>query len=154
MTKVMTNNPNGFQTEIKINGQRLEEVENFQYLGAIISNEGSKSEILFRIAQTIGALSKLEIIWRDKNILLACKVKLMRTFTLSTFLYACKSWTLTAEIEGRIQALEMRCYRRLQNISYKDHVTNEEVRNTIQNTTGVHDDLLTMVKKRKLRWYG
>ena len=70
----------------------------------------------------------------------------------------------------------MRCYRRLLNISYKDHVTNEEVRNRIQNATGVHDNLLhvtneevrniiqnatgvhdnllTMVKKRKLRWYG
>ena len=33
-------------------------------------------------------------------------------------------------------------------------VTNEEVHNRIQNTIGVHDDLLTMVKKRKLRWYG
>ena len=41
-TKVMTNNPNGFQREIKIKGQRLEEVENFKYLGAITSNEGSK----------------------------------------------------------------------------------------------------------------
>ena len=45
----------------------------------------------------------------------------------------------------------MRCYRRLLN---KDHVANEEVRNRIQNAIGVHDDLLTMVKKRKLRWYG
>ena len=78
----------------------------------------------------------------------------MRTLILSTFLCACESWTLTAEIEGRIQAIEMRCYRRLPNISYKDHVTNEEVRNKIQNAIGVHDDLLTMVKKRKLRWYG
>ena len=41
-TKVMTNNPNGFQREIKIKDQRLEEVKNFKYLGAIISNEGSK----------------------------------------------------------------------------------------------------------------
>ena len=49
-TKVMTNNPNVFQREIKIKGQRLEEVENFKYLGAIISNEGSKPEILSRIA--------------------------------------------------------------------------------------------------------
>ena len=40
------------------------------------------------------------------------------------------------------------------NISYKDHVTNEEVRNRIQNATGVHDDLLTIVKKRRLRRYG
>ena len=153
-TKVMTNNPNGFQREIKIKGQRLEEVENFKYLGAIISNEGSKPEILSRIAQTTAALSRLKIIWRDKNISLASKVKLMRTLILSTFLYACENWTLTAEIERRIQALEMRCYRRLLNISYKDHVTNVEVRNRIQKAIGVHDDLLTMVKKRKVRWYG
>ena len=153
-TKVMTNNSNGFQREIKIKGQRLVQVENFKYLGAIFSNEGSKPEILSRIAQTTAALSRLKIIWRDKNISLASKVKLMRTLVLSTFLYACESWTLTAEIERRIPALEMRCYRRLLNIFYKDHVTNEEVRNRIQNAIGVHDDLLTMIKKRQLRWYG
>ena len=50
-TKVMTNKPHGFQREIKIKGQRLE-VENFKYLVTIISNEGSKPEILSRIAQT------------------------------------------------------------------------------------------------------
>ena len=108
-TKVITNNPNGFQREIKIKRQRLEEVENFKYLGAIIFKEGSNPEILSRIAQTIAALSRLKIIWRDKNITLASKVKLMRTPILSIFLYACESWTLTAEIEIRIQALEMRC---------------------------------------------
>ena len=151
-TKVMTNNPNGFQREINIKGQRLEEVENFKHLGPTISNEGSKPEILSRIAQTTAALSRLKIIWRDKNISLASKVKLMRTLILSTFLYACESWT--TEIERRIQALEMKCYMRLLNISYKDHVTNEEVHNRIQNAFGVHDDLLTTAKKRKLRWYG
>ena len=78
----------------------------------------------------------------------------MRTLILSTFLYACEGWTLTEEIEIRIQVFEMRCYRRLLDISYKDNVTNEELRNRIQTASGVHDDLLTMVKKRKLIWYG
>ena len=153
-TKMMTNNPNGLQKKIKIKGQRLQEVENFKYLKAIISNEGSKPEILSRIAQTTAALSILKIIWKDKNISLASKVQLMRTLILSTFLYACESCTLTAEIERRIQALEMRCYRRRLKISYKDHVTNEEVRNSIHNAIGENDDLRTMVKKRELRWYG
>ena len=61
-TQVMTNNPNNLQREIKIKGQRLEAVENFKYLGAIISNEGSKLKILSRIAQTTAALSRLKII--------------------------------------------------------------------------------------------
>ena len=86
-TKVMTNNPNGFQREITITGQTLEEVENITYLWAITSNEGSKPEIISRIAQTKEALSRLKIIWRDKNISLASKVKLMQTIILSTFRY-------------------------------------------------------------------
>ena len=49
-TKVMTNIPNGFHREIKIKGQWLEEVENWKFLGAIISNEGSKPEMISRIA--------------------------------------------------------------------------------------------------------
>ena len=73
-TKVMTNNPNGFQREIKIKGQRLEAVENFQYLGAITSNIGLKPEILSRIAQTTAAFSRLKIILRDKNTSLDSKV--------------------------------------------------------------------------------
>ena len=121
------------------------------YLGAIISNEGSKPEIFSTIAQTTASLSSLKIIWMDKNISLPSKVNPMWTLT---FLYACESWTLTADLERRIQSLVMRCCRRLLNMSYKDHVTNEEVRNRIQNASGVHDDLQTMVKKRKLRWCG
>ena len=75
----------------------------------------------------------------------------MRTLILSTFLYTRESLTLTAEIERRIQAFEMRCYMRLLDISYKDHVMNEGVRNRIQNAVGVHDDLVIMLKKRKRR---
>ena len=50
--------------------------------------------------------------------------------------------------------MEMRCYRKLLHISYKDHVTNEEVSAEIQQASGPHKDLLTIVKRRKLQWYG
>ena len=49
--------------------------------------------------------------------------------------------------------MEMRCYRWVLHISYKDHVTNEEVRAKIQQAIGTHEDLLTIVKRRKLQWY-
>ena len=48
-----------------------------------------------------------------------------------------------------MQAFEMRYYRRLLNISYKDHVTNEEVRKKIQAAIREYDELLALVKKRK-----
>ena len=45
-----------------------------------------------------------------------------------------------------MQAMEIRCYRKLLHISYKDHVTNEEVRVKIQQAIGPHEVLLTIVK--------
>ena len=48
----------------------------------------------------------------------------MRSLVTSIFLYACELWNLTAELQGRIRAMEMRCFRKILRISYKDHVTN------------------------------
>ena len=42
----------------------------------------------------------------------------------------------------------------IEHISYMDHVTNEEVRRKIQAAIGEYDKLLTLVKKRKIRWFG
>ena len=153
-TKLMTNSANGIQREMKVKGQKLGTVTSFKYLGAVVSDDGSKPEVLSRITQATAALTKLKPIWRDNKISLGSKVKLMRSLVISIFLYACESWTLTAELEKRTQAFEMRCYRRLLNISYKDHVTNEEVRRKIQAAIGEYNELLTLVKKRKLRWFG
>ena len=50
--------------------------------------------------------------------------------------------------------MEMRCYRKILRILYKDHVTSEEVRAKIQQAIGPHEDLLTIVKRCKLQWYG
>ena len=50
--------------------------------------------------------------------------------------------------------MEMRCYRKVLCISYKDHVNNEGVRAKIQQAIGSHEDLLIMVKRCKLQWYG
>ena len=123
------------------------------YKRQVITDEGSKPEILSRVAQTTAALTRLKPVWNDRNISLSSnKIQLMHSLVTSIFLYACESWTLTAELQRRIQAMEMKCNRKTLHISYKDHVTNEEVRAKIQQAIGPHEDLLTIVKRRKLQW--
>ena len=51
----------------------LETVTGFKYLGSVITDEGSKPEILSRIAQTIAALTRLKPVWIDKSILSASR---------------------------------------------------------------------------------
>ena len=122
-TKLMTNNTSDINTEIEVNGQKLDTVISFKYLGSVITDEGSKPEILSRIAQTTAALTRLKPVLNDRSILLSSKIQLMHSLVTSIFLYACESWTLTAELQRRIQAMKMRCYRKILHILYKDHVT-------------------------------
>ena len=57
-TKLITNNTSGINTEIKVNGQKLETVTSFKYLGSVITDKDSKPKIPTRIAQTTAALTR------------------------------------------------------------------------------------------------
>jgi len=69
---------------------------------------------------------------------------LLHALVYSIFLYACESCTLT-ELQRRIETMELRCLRRVLGILYYAHITQH---------ISHYEDLLTTVKKRKLRWYG
>ena len=60
--------------EVNVNGQKLETVTNFKYLGSVTTDEGSKPEILSRIAQATAALARLKPVWNDKSISLTSKI--------------------------------------------------------------------------------
>ena len=136
MCQLMTNNTNGISTDITIDNKKLETVRSFKYLGAIVLDVGSKPEVLSRIVQTAAGVTKLKVIWNDKKIAISSKIRLMHSLAMSIFLYARETWTISADIERRIQALEMRCFCKLLIISYRDHVANEQVKARIGNAIG------------------
>ena len=65
----MTNNTSSIKTDINVNGQKLETV-----IGSVITDEGSKPEMLSRIAQTTAALTRLKPVWNDRSIFLRSKI--------------------------------------------------------------------------------
>ena len=136
-----------------MSGQKLETVTGYKYLGSVTTDEGSKPEILSRITQTTAALTRLKPVLNDRSISFSSKIHLMQPLVSFIDLYAGESWTLSAELRRRIQAMEMRCYHKILHVSYKDHVTKEEVCAKIQQPIGPHEDLLVIVKRSKLQWY-
>ena len=76
-TKLMTNNTSSINTVIKANGQKLETVTSFKYLGSVITDKGSKPEILSRISQKTAALTRLNPVWNDRRISLSSKIRLV-----------------------------------------------------------------------------
>ena len=87
-TKIMTNNGT-LHRYITIQGQKLETLVHFKYIGAIICDEGFRREVLSRAAQTMAALARLKPNWKDKNIRIRYKIRLMRALVITIFLYAC-----------------------------------------------------------------
>ena len=74
---------------------------------------------------------------------------------ISIYLYDCELWTLTAcRVREKNASLWDKMLQGLLNISSNDHITNAEVCRKIQAAIGEYDELLALVKKRKLRWFG
>ena len=108
--------------EIKVDGSTLDTVSNFQYLGSILNEDvTSTSEIKRRLAIATGQLAKLNKIWNSKNIATGTKIRLMHSLVTSIALYGCETWTYNTYIEKRIEAFEMRCFRRLLGITWREH---------------------------------
>ena len=154
-SKVMVNSGDNTTVQITMNGQQLEEVVAFKYLGATLTKDGlSTAEIKIRLAIATASVVKLNKIWSSKDTSFATKIKLYKTLVLSTLLYGCESWTLTADSTKRIQAFENKCYRRMLGISWKDRKTNEFVQRGVKARAGQQENLSGIVKRRKFAWFG
>ena len=81
-TTLMTNN-SGVNTEIKVNDQKLETATSFKYLGSVVTDDGSKPDVLSRIAQTTAVLTRLKPVWDDRSISLSSMIRLMHSFFFS-----------------------------------------------------------------------
>ena len=99
-------------------------------------------------------MARLFKIWQSKEISFSSKFKLYKSLVLSIALYGCESWTLSAELEKRIESFEMKCLRRLLGTSWQEKKTNEFVTATIKQKVGKQEELITTVKRRKMAWFG
>ena len=155
-SKILVNSHNHLPPPIiTMNGQILEDVKDFKYLGSFVSADGSSTkEIKTRIGIATSAMTRLATIWKSNTISFRVKVRLYKSLVLSTLLYGCESWTLTADTERRIQSFENKCYRRMLHISYREHRTNDYVSQLVTTHAGEQEPLLSTVKRRKLTWYG
>ena len=138
-----------------MNGERLEEVNSFKYLGSIISSDGdSTEEIRTRINLAPSTIAKLKKIWSYNNVKTATKIRLYKSLVVSVLTYECENWTLKAESERRIATCELKFFGRILKISYRDHITNISVMQAITKAAGPQEPLLATVKRRKLQWFG
>ena len=144
-TKVMKiGNP--AEEEIQIDGEPLENVDHFKYLGSIKSADTTCSkDIKARIAMAKQRMIQLTNIWKDRAINNSLKVKIVRALIWPVVLYGSEGWTLRKTDIKRIQSAEMWCYRRLLRVSWTQKRSNESILTELQK----QPELIDLAKKKE-----
>lgn len=152
-TKVLVcSRNNNITTKIHLqNNQEIKQVEEFAYLGSIISKDGrSAKEIVKRICQAKIAFNKKRGLFTSKSISVRTRINLLMTYVWSIMLYGNETWTIAKTERRRIEAFEMWCFRRMLKISWTDMVSNEEVLERMP----VRRTLWSSIKRRRNEWIG
>ena len=149
-TKIMDIDKCKKEAKIAIDGEEIERVSNFEYLGARIEANGkSTPEIRRRLAMATTRLTKMISIWKGQC--KKTKLRVLETVVFPTALYGCEAWTINNTDAKKITSFEMKCYRKILRISWMEKVTNKEVLSRLDMKTTM---LLQKAKALKLKYFG
>jgi hypothetical protein len=132
---------------LELEGQRIEWVNNFKYLGSMIRS--SETDISVRKAQAWASFWKMKDIFRSNTLPIRLKKEIFQAACLSILLYGCESWIITTQLEKSLNSFAANCYRIMLNIKRLDKVSNEKLFQMV----GV-DPLVLTVQRRQLRFVG
>ena len=139
------------RVDIKIDGESLEQVHQFKYLGTQVTDDArTEKELKCRIGAAKTKFSMLSTILTSKQLRIPLKIRVLGCYVFSVFGYGSEAWTLTKAMEDKIEAFEMWCLRRMGRISWKDKKTNADVLKQMR----TERKLLNAIKQRKLRYFG
>ena len=92
---------------------------------------------------------KMKKVWGNKHINLQTKLRLYEALILSTLLYSAELWPLTVTLSKKLEAAHHRWLRGILGITWRDKVTNEEIRKRTGQTL-----LVNVIQEKRLRWLG
>ena len=116
------------EPNITINGQRLNVVAKFTYLGSTLSrNVVIDDEVNARLAKASAAFGRLyKNVWNRRGITTVTKIKVYRAIVLTTLLYGCETWTVYRRHARKLNHFHTTCLRKLLGIKLQDRIPNTE----------------------------
>jgi len=150
-TKTMTISKEHEDLQIMLNGEQLEQVSEFVYLGSTITEDGKCGvDIRKRIGLASGVIGRLSKIWKSKDISVKTKVHVYKALVVPTLTYGSECWTLKKEDERKLHSLEMNCLRRIIGVTRRDRIQNTVVRVR----ANVNESIVEEIRRRRLSWFG
>ena len=109
-TKIIAIGADSMQEPLIIDGNEVESVSKFNFLGSLITKEGGCSqEIRNRLAMACSAMTNLSKIGADRGITRTTKVRLVQALVFPIALYTSETWTHNKADRNRIEAFQFRC---------------------------------------------
>ena len=147
-TKITASGP---ITSWQIDGETVETVSDFIFLGSKITADGGCShEIKRRLLLGRKVMTNLDSILKSRNITLSTKVCLVKAIVFPVVMYGCESWTIEKAECQRIDAFQVWCWRRLLRVPWTARRSNQSILKEI--SPGCSLEGLTL--KRKLQYFG
>jgi hypothetical protein len=149
-TKVMGISRQPLPVKIMIDQKQLQNVESFKYLGSVLTNDGRYTcEIKCRIAMAKAAFNKKKALFTS-TLDLELRKKLVKYYIWSIALYGAETWKLRAVDQKHLKSFEMWCWRRMEKVSWTDHVRKEKVLLRVNEQRNI----LHEIRKKKRRLTG
>ena len=153
-TKKLVQHPPGQQlpnTITTVNGQPLEEVDQFPYLGSILTSTPTcKKDVENRIRAAHSAFGRLSCrVFNNHALMIATKIMVFKAIVLSTLLYACETWTLYKNDIKILERFQQYKLRQILKIPWESHTTNQEVLDRASMTS-----IEATIIHHRLRWAG
>ena len=152
-SKVMrcTEREDGRRLNVSLNGELLEEVDKFKYLGAQIGKRGGvEDDVSWRVGEARKAAGTVKNLWKNVGLGMNAKRMLYEGIVVPTALYGAETWGLREAERRKLNVLEMGCLRSMCGLTLWNRVRNEEVRRRVQ----VEKQLSERVDQSVLRWFG
>ncbi|XP_068684762.1 uncharacterized protein [Montipora foliosa] len=115
---------------VQFDGEELEVVSKFVYVGGTVTQEGvSDEDIKSRLGKARAAFSKLRNIWKSSQLKLKTKLKIFKSNVIAVLLYSCETWCMTKRDATKLDVFLHKSLRRLMKIYWPIKISNEEIRN-------------------------
>ena len=138
-------------TSWQIDGETMETVTNFIFLGSKITADGDCShEIKRHFLLGRKAMTNLDIIFKSRDVTLPTKVCLVKAMVFPVVMYGCESWTIKKAEHWRIDVIELWCWRSLLRVPWTARRSNQSILKKI----GPEQSLEGLMLKLKLQYLG
>lgn len=147
---IVVSKANAPRVRIEVRGRRIKQVSKFSYLGSLITEDcRCEKEIRMRIGIAKSAFTRMKVYLTNRKLSIGIRKQAVKTFIWSTLLCGCETWMVNRKIQEKLEAAEMRLWRRILKIPRTARRTNEDVLRQV----GVVREMMTTIR-REMRFLG